>query len=449
MASCGVAKEPVIPEAVQASIRARVDYGYNAGIVVGMVNPHGETFFSYGRTRRPDGPTPGERTIFEIGSIGKVFTALVLTDMAERGEVALDDPIQRFLPSSVKAPTRKGRPITLLHLASHTSGLPRMPDNFDPADHELPLAEYGVEEMYAFLSDHMLRRDVGSQYEYSIAGTGLLGHTLSLRAGKPFETLLIERVTNVLGMPDTRFSPIPGMRTRLAVGHAGPREVPTWPPEPVLQGCGNELSTTRDLLTFVAANLGLVESPLRPAMETTHKPRFQADSPNMQVGLGWHVMTGRRHPIVTHAGGTGGYTCFTGFVTETKTGVVVMSNSSTDIDDIGLHLLDPTIPLSEVRRPYPVAEDVLAAYEGTYIAVPPFAPRFTEGTKIHIETLRGWVIAHISDLGKASLYAVSEDRFLTAYPGGSITFLRDDSGEVEGLIGERDGLTQTARRLRP
>lgn len=447
IASCGVANEPAIPEHVQASIRARVDYGYNAGIVVGMVNPHGETFFSYGRTRLPDGPTPNEKTVFEIGSIGKVFTALLLAEMAERGEVELDDPIERFLPLTVEAPTWRGRSITLLHLASHTSGLPRMGDNFDPADPESPLADYGVEDMYAFLSDHMLRRDVGSRYEYSMVGTGLLGHLLSLRAGKPFETLLIERIGDVLDMPDTRFSPTPDMRSRFAVGHAGPREVPTWPPGPVLQGCGNELSTARDLLTFLAANMGLVESPLRPAMETTHEPRFQTDSPNVQVGLGWHVMTDRPHPILTHGGGTGGYMCLAAFVPETRTGVVVMSNSATDVDDIGLHLLDPTYPLSDVRPPYPVAKDVLAACEGTYRAVSPFAPGFTEETHIRIEILGGWLIARITDLGTASLYAVSEDRFLTADGGGTVTFLRNERGEVTGLVGERDGRSQMARKL--
>jgi CubicO group peptidase (beta-lactamase class C family) len=447
MASCGVPEGPVIPEEVQSSIRARVDNGYNIGIVVGMVNTRGETFFSYGRTRLPDGPTPNERTIFEIGSIGKVFTALLLAEMAEQGEVALDDPIERFLPPAVEAPTRKGKSITLLHLASHTSGLPRMADNFDPTDREQPFADYGVEEMYAFLSHHTLRRDIGSRYVYSVIGTGLLGHILSLRAEKPFETLFVERIANILDMPDTRFTLTPDMQRRLAVGYSGPREVSTWPPLPGLQGSGSELSTARDLLTFLAANMGLVETPLGSAMETIQKPHFQTDSPNQEVGLGWHIKTRGQHSIVTHSGGTAGYTCFAGFMPETGTGVVVMSNSSKNVDDIGLHLLDPAIPLLEIQPPYPVAQDVLADYEGTYVAVPPFAPGFTGETHVRVEVLSGWIIAQITDLARVSLYAVSEDRFLSPDTGGTITFIKNEHGEVTGLVGERRGVRQAAEKL--
>jgi CubicO group peptidase (beta-lactamase class C family) len=444
---CGGTKVPEIPEDVRGTVRARIDYGYNTGIVVGIVDPGGEAFFGCGRTELPDGPEPTEGTIFEIGSVGKVFTALLLADMAECGEVNLDDPIERFLPDSVTAPRRKGRSITLAHLASHTSGLPRLPDNFAPADQEYPFADYGTEEMYAFLGDYALSRDIGAEYEYSIIGTGLLGHLLSLRAGKPFETLLEERLTEVLDMPDTRFSMTPSMRRRLAQGHAGPRPVGTWPPRQALQGSGNELSTARDLLSFLAANLGLVESPLRAAFEETHKPRSAAGSPSMQVGLGWHIKTDCRDPIVMHSGGTGGYACFVGFVERTRTGVVVLSNSSTDVDDIGIHLLDPTIPLREIRPPFPIPEAVLSTYEGTYAAAPPFAPGFKSGTRITVEELGGWLIVRITGLARISMHAVSEVRFVSPESGRTIRFLRNEKGEVTGLVGEREGLRQAARKL--
>jgi CubicO group peptidase (beta-lactamase class C family) len=301
--------------------------------------------------------------------------------------------------------------------------------------------------MYAFLRSHSFRRDIGAVYEYSIIGAGLLGHLLSLRAGAPFETLLEKRITTVLDMPDTRFSFTPGMRGRLALGYSGPRSVGTWPPQPAMQGIGNEFSTARDLLTFLATNLDLVGSPLQSAIEETQRPRHEAGSPALQVGLGWHIRTGGKHPIVMHSGGTGGYRCFAGFVTETQTGVVVLSNSPTDIDDIGLHMLDPTTGLREIRPPFPISRGVLSTYEGTYRAEAPFAPGFTRDTNIYVEELDGWLIVRITGLARISMHAVSETRFVSLETGGTISFLRNAEGVVTGLVGEREGLRQAARRV--
>ena len=103
---------------------------------------------------------PEGDTAFEIGSITKVFTSILLADMVERGELALDDPIAKFLPESVQVPGSEGRPITLRDLATHRSGLPRMPENFAPADVDNPFADYTLEQMHQFLSGYDLPRDV-------------------------------------------------------------------------------------------------------------------------------------------------------------------------------------------------------------------------------------------------------------------------------------------------
>src|SRR5205085_8424519 len=111
-------------------------------------------------------------TIFEIGSATKVFTSLLLADMVQRGQVALDDPVAKYLPPTVKMPERHGRSITLVDLATHTSGLPRLPTNMTPKNQANPYADYSVEQLYQFLSNYQLTRDVGSQYEYSNLGGG-------------------------------------------------------------------------------------------------------------------------------------------------------------------------------------------------------------------------------------------------------------------------------------
>jgi len=166
---------------IRAILRERLnDDEDRIGIVVGVIEPEGRRVVAHGSagagTERPlDGDT-----LFEIGSVTKVFTALLLADLTEDGKVGLDDPVESHLPSGVNVPERGG-PITLRELALHHSGLPRLPTNMNPADPANPYADYSVEQLYAFLSGHELARDVGAQYEYSNLGYGLLGHALTSR----------------------------------------------------------------------------------------------------------------------------------------------------------------------------------------------------------------------------------------------------------------------------
>ena len=178
---------PSDPE-IEAILRERIDIGkQSVGIVVGLVDEKGPRIIRYGKVSRDSDRTVDGDTVFEIGSATKVFTGLLLADAVERGEMKLDDPISKYLPSSVKVPTRNGRQITLLDLATHTSGLPRLPDNLAPKDGNNPYADYTVEQMYAFLSGYTLPRDIGATYEYSNLGAGLLGHILALKAGTNYE----------------------------------------------------------------------------------------------------------------------------------------------------------------------------------------------------------------------------------------------------------------------
>lgn len=155
-------------------VHDRVDSGRSAGIVAGMVFADGSTrvlaYGDAGRGRRLD-----KRSVFEIGSITKTFTATLLADMAERGEVRLTDPVARLLPPEVTVPSRGGRQITLLDLATQTSGLPRLSTNLAITEPGNPYADYTVDQLYAFLNGYTLTRDPGAQFEYSNVGVGLLG----------------------------------------------------------------------------------------------------------------------------------------------------------------------------------------------------------------------------------------------------------------------------------
>ncbi len=264
---------------VASILRERVDVATQAvGIVVGVLDGKGPRVISYGRLSRGSDRMVDGDTVFEIGSATKVFTGLLLADAVERGEVKLDDPISKYLPPSVKVPTRNGRQITLLDLATHTSGLPRMPDNFTPKDAANPYADYAVEQMYAFLSGYTLPRDIGATYEYSNLGVGLLGYILALRAGTNYETLVLQGICRPLGMTNTQITLSSELKMRLATGHNATGEpVANWDFS-ALAGAGALRSTANDLLKFVAANLGLTRSGLWPAMQLAQAPRRDVSS---------------------------------------------------------------------------------------------------------------------------------------------------------------------------
>ncbi len=245
----------------------------SVGIVVGVIGPDGRRVIAYGHLEKGDPRPLNGDTIFEIGSATKVFTSLLLAYMVQRSEVGLDDPVAKYLPPGVKMPERNGRSITLIDLATHTSGLPRLPTNLMPKDPANPYADYSVEQLYQFLSTYQLTRDIGSQYEYSNLGGGLLGHVLARRARMDYEALVRSRICDPLGMNSTRITLTPEMKARLAAGHnAALQSVENWD-SPTLPGAGALRSTANDLLTFLAANLGYTKSPLAPAMAAMLKVR--------------------------------------------------------------------------------------------------------------------------------------------------------------------------------
>ena len=340
--SAGADDPGALPADVVEAVRARVDAGTNVGIVLGVVTPEGTRFHAYGTTTM-DGDAPvGETTLFEIGSVAKPITALLLADSVERGDLSLDDPIDGDLPASVDPPSQAGFSIRYRHLATHTSGLPPIPANLDPADWDNPYADYTLGRLYEAISGFELN-GLGA-YAYSNLGFGLLGLLLELRYGASYESLVIDRICDVLGMPDTRATLSGAQRARTATGYRDGAVFPIWD-NPTLAGAGCLLSTVKDLTLFVAANLGLIDSPLDAAMRRTHRIHVYGAIP---VGLGWHMLdTPSGGRLIEHHGATGGTWSYVGFLPEEGIGVVVLTNTYVDSDDLGRHLLDPGWPLAE------------------------------------------------------------------------------------------------------
>jgi CubicO group peptidase (beta-lactamase class C family) len=433
-------------DAIREVLQNRIDVGKKGvGIVVGLVDDKGIRVISYGKPNLKSDQTVNGDTVFEIGSVTKVFTATLLADMVERGEVSLNDPISKYLPKSLKTPTRAGKEITLLDLSTQTSGLPRLPDNLSPKNALNPYADYSVEQMYAFLSSYTLTRDIGARYEYSNLGVGLLGHILALRAGMDYEALVRTRICQPLKMDSTRIKLTPEMQAQLAGGHnPALLPVPNWD-LPTLAGAGAIRSTVNDMLKFVAANLGLNKSPLLAAMQMAHQSRHDTGVPDLEIGLNWHIFKKFDTVIVWHNGGTGGYHSFIGFDPKARKGVVVLSNSSNDIDDIGRHLLVSQYPLAKFEAPkehkaIKLDTKIFDAYVGDYQLAPNFVITISrEGDQVFLQA---------TSQPKLELFAETETDFFLKVVDAQITFVRDDKGQVTSLVLHQNGVNQLARKIK-
>lgn len=344
---CGVAQEAKISNQVKEYIQSRIENQMNVGIVVGFIDNDAVEYYSYGNTAIENGTAVNEESVFEIGSISKTFTATLLALKVNSGEMNLDDPISKYLPKTVKTPTRNGKKITLKHLATHTSGLPRMPDNFTPKNPKNPYADYTKEQLYTFLSGCELAYDIGEKSEYSNLGMGLLGHILELQSGKVFEELVIEHIANPLQMNATRLVLTENMKNRLAKGHAGLSETDNWDII-TLGGAGGIRSSVSDMVKYIQANINsdTVDSKLHNAMALAHKSAYKTEDQRTEMALAWHIENGK---FLMHNGATGGYSAMSGLDKAAKKGVIVLTNSNENVDAIAIKLMVPSYPLKPIK----------------------------------------------------------------------------------------------------
>ena len=311
-------------EAVREYVRPYIDKRQAKGIVVGLIEPDGSrrvlVFGEAGEGARP----LSDKSVFETGSIPKQFTGTILADMVRRGEVKLDDPVGKYMPAGVRVPSLNGRQITLLDLATHMSGLPRLPTDYDPS------APFKTEQLYAFLNSHKLEHEPGAKFEYSNVGMGLLGHALARVAGADsYQTLLADRVLRPLGMTMTAYGRPPAIAPWMTRGHDKEGAVVPYFDPGVLAGGGGINSNVTDLMTWLDAAIGEPTSPLEHAIRDAHRGR-SFPRPGMEVGLGWMTLKQGPFNIVGASGGSPGYGAFVAFDPDTRAGVVVLANSDFD-----------------------------------------------------------------------------------------------------------------------
>ncbi|MEP5611724.1 MAG: serine hydrolase [Cyclobacteriaceae bacterium] len=428
-----------LPANVVESIEKRIENELNPSVAIAIVDESGTRFYNFGKVRA-NGEDVDEHTIYEIGSISKVFTSILLSQKVIKGSVSLDDPINQFLPEDVVVPILGSNQITLGNLSDHTSGLPRMPQNLLPANPNNPYADYSVDQMYSFISTYNPIREVGAEYEYSNLAQGLLGHLLALNEGVSYEKLMIDNIASPLEMNETKIVLDQTMSENLAIGHSGGMEAENWD-LPTLAGAGAIRSSTSDMITFISANMGLNESPLLPSMELSHTIRH-SKAGTMRVGLAWHIKKGAKGDVIWHNGGTGGYRAFAGFVKETGKGVVVLTNSAESVDDIGMHLLDPETELKKVKPKVDVVqvpEEILERYVGTYELTPAFRIVITrEGTRLFEQA---------TGQGRLEIFAKNESEFFLKAVEAQVTFQVRDDDTVGSMTLFQNGQEMIGKRL--
>lgn len=335
-------------DSIYSILNKEVDNKRSKSIIVGIVDANGRHVISAGVLSDKDPRLPDGNTEYEIGSITKVVTSLVLADMSLKKQLSLSDPLVKFLPDFARQLDKNVSDITLLNLATHTAGFPRFPDNNYPKDLENPYADYTAEQLFEYVSRFKPEHKPGAQFQYSNTGYSLLGQVMINVSGKDYESLVKERVFLPLKMTSTVITLTPELKKNMAMGHNEYGiPVANWD-MPAVASNGALRSNVNDMLNFVAANLGLIKTDLYPAMELSQVKHLKKGGDDAYITLGWTLLEDNGKQILFKDGATAGYRSFAGFDKKKNRAVVVLSNSVNDVNDIAKHILDSTYTL----KPY-------------------------------------------------------------------------------------------------
>lgn len=347
-----------------ASIQAEVDRlaqplihsGEAFGMAVGVLTPDGSILtYGYGHTgRQDDAQPPGADTIFQVGSLSKVFMASLLAILVDEGKLHYDDTVRSILGADVPLSADAGQ-LTLYELVTHTGGLPRQPSDLNQLYHVMTYLFTGRNlysqitkpYLYEYLRTCHLKLKGQRQYVYSNIGAGLLAHLIEVKTGRSLGDLMGEKIWSPLNMHDTALVLTAEQQQRLAVGHVGDqplfmrRNTPMapWDMGEIMRGAGGVYSSVNDLMFFAKANLGFLHHPLEPLLDSTHRVQLKRSAED--VALGWlidYFDEGQLAVTYKHAM-VAGYSAYIGMNTGQRIAVVVLCNTFNWTDKIGHNLV--------------------------------------------------------------------------------------------------------------
>jgi serine-type D-Ala-D-Ala carboxypeptidase/endopeptidase len=335
------AAQGISDEEIRTALAERIDnLKKSVGMVVGIVTPLGTRIISYGKSSKDKTAAVDENTIFEIGGVTEIFTGLLLADMTVKGEVSLDEPVNKFLPTKSGLHKRNGSDVTFFDLATHTSGLPFLPPDIK-ADDIRAFADYHDDQLYKFAGHYKIEPASGLKWRYSHVGYGILAKALANRAGVDFSTLVKQRITDRLGMKNTSIHLTEKQKLSRAKGHDKMLNIAPFWSAPSFEGATSMRSSARDLVLLIKAYLTANQSSIRDALKLsleTGRP-----GPNFEQALGWRLVFSEsqptHHAIAIVGGKTWGCSSFIAMDEETKSGVVVLSNCSEDHGGLGWTIL--------------------------------------------------------------------------------------------------------------
>lgn len=410
----------------------------SVGIAVAIIENGQVSFINVGVANKETAQEIDQNTLFEIGSVSKVMTSTALATFVDEGTLKLSDPVQNYLPKSVKLPMKNDKAITFESLASHRSGLPRLPSNMQFSNPLNPYVDYTTEMMYEFLNQYTLPREVGESPEYSNLAVGLLGHTLAKIDDMNYEQMLMQRVLKPLKMKDT-FVEVPrSALTRRSKGHNGNLETTDYWQLPAMAGAGAVVSDTTDMALYLKANMQ--QNELASAIKLTHQPTAEFGNSLTKVGLGWIIQGTADGDVYMHNGQTGGFASFIGFNPTSHKGIVILSNTSILMDEVGYSYLTNSLASLKLTTPVKVAEVELAKLIGRYELVPGFILSIThDGDKLFVQG---------TGQPRLPLTANSINEFVNNAVKARIQFELDANGIATSLTMYQGGQTLPGKKLK-
>lgn len=330
-------------------LRERLRYE-GVGLAVARVRPEGRVALAAeGRSGHGGTPLDANRHRFEIGSLTKTFIGLLLADASLYRALPLQTAVEDLLPDGIRLRDKAGLPLRLVDVATHRSGLPRLPEPFAPKDAQDPYADFGDAELLAALRAFRPRRGREEAFEYSNFGFGLLGWLLARRARQPLDALLRERVLAPLGL-EAMLAPHQDADSARGHNPAG-QPVPAWHFSDATAGAGALRATAAQLARYAQAALGQFAHPLREAFDlalSAHSPLPLGPHPMVRMGLGWMVAEREGRQIATHDGGTFGFSSSLWLDRTRGHAGLALANASVPVTDLAQHLMDEARPLRDM-----------------------------------------------------------------------------------------------------
>ncbi len=306
------------------------------GLSIGVLKDGKTYFYNYGETEKGNGQVPNAENVYEIGSITKTFTGILLAKAIIEKKIALTDPVNKFLPKNIPVLKFGNDTLKIVHLANHSSGLPSLPDNFNPAGWENPYREYDEKKMMEYLTHATLSHKPGEKFEYCNLAVGLLGYILEKINSMPYEKMVSAFICSPAGMTATRQFLLKKDSALFVKGYNESILPNSQWDFKALAAAGCLRSNTTDMLAYAALQ-SAADKTLQKAIDLSHQATFNAGA--QKIALNWFIQNWGWGDILFHGGQTGGYKSFLAVNPGTKNAVIILSNTAVSNDAAGVKIL--------------------------------------------------------------------------------------------------------------